>query len=137
MAAIDENTEQRIADARGRKRQDKNVPLLIRDDGMLYPNVPKVRERSGTKFRPYHGDPKATLEQRKRYLLGLAPARPVAFTEPEPFDIGKADADELVQFAQEQYGELLDPSKPVKFLREAVLQLSRLPAPVSSAGINA
>ncbi len=137
MAQIDAATEQRIAEARARQRQDKAVPFLIRDDGMLYPNVPKVRERSGAKFRPYHGSPKATLDERLRYLKGLAPARPVTFTEPEPFDVGTATADELVQFAQEQWGELLDPSKPLRQLREAVMQLSRLPAPVYGAGIGA
>jgi hypothetical protein len=132
MAQIDDATEQRIADSRSRKRQDGKVPFLIRDDGMLYPNTALVREQR-SRYRPYHGDVRASLEERLRYLKGLAPVRAVEFTEPEPFDIGKADADALVQFAQEQWGELLDPSKPIAHLRAAVAQLAKLPAPVYGA----
>ncbi len=126
MAHIDPATEQRIADRRSRLRQDRVVPLLIRDDGMLYPNTKLVARNP--RFRPYHGDPKASLQDRLRFLKGLAATRAVTYNpEPEePFDIGTADADALMVFAQEQYGAALDPSKPVKVLREQVFKLSQL-----------
>lgn len=129
MAEIDAATEQRIADRRARLRQNQSVPFLIRDDGMLYPNTVLVARKPN--FRPYHGDPKATLTDRLRYLQGLGAKRAVSYTpEPEaPFDIGAADVDALAEFAQEQYGAILDTSKPIKTLREQVYKLSQLPDP--------
>lgn len=127
MAQIDAATEERIAERRSRLRQDKKVPLLIRDDGMLYPNTKLVAKKQN--FRPYHGNPKASLQDRLRYLKGLGAQRAVVYTEEpeEPFDIGKADADALVQFAMEQWGAVLDPAKPLKVLRSEVFKLSQLP----------
>lgn len=128
MAEISPATEERIAAART-KRQSKACPLLIREDGVLYPNMPLVAKKSN--FRPYHGDPKASLEDRMRYLQGLGAKRQVTYNpEPdEPFDIGAADLDSLMNFAQEQYGAVLDPAKPLKKLREEVYRLSQLPDP--------
>lgn len=130
--AITEQDETRAADARGRHRQDKKVPMLIRDDGMLYPNTPLVRRNP--RFRPYHGDPRASLADRMRYLAGLGARRAVVFTEePEaPFDLGKATVEELLVFAQDQFGVVLDPNKPVKALRQEVYRLSQLPDPALS-----
>lgn len=134
MARIDPATEQRIADNRSRLRQDKSVPLLIRNDGMLYPNTKLVARKP--EFRPYHGDPKASLQDRLRYLKGLGAKRAVSYEAPpeEPFDIGGADADALANFAMEQYGAVLDPSKPVKVLREQVFKLSQLEEPSADGG---
>lgn len=130
MARIDMlQEEKRASERRSTLRQDKRVPLLIRDDGKLYPNVPLVARKPN--FRPYHGPAKASLEDRMRYLEGLGAKRAVIYTEQpdEPFDIGKADADQLAQFAQEQYGAVIDTSKPLKVLREHVFKLSQLPDP--------
>lgn len=124
---MDDNTEQRVSDARGKSRQDKKTPLLIRDDGVLYPNVPLVRKNP--RFRPYYGDPKASLDDRMRFLAGLSKRREVVYNpEPEaPFDIGKASVDELLTFSVEQFGRVLDPNKPLAKLREEVYMLSQLP----------
>lgn len=130
MAHLDMSQEEaRAAERRSTLRQHKTVPLLIRDDGVLYPNVPLVARKSN--FRPYHGSAKASLEDRMRYLDGLGAKRAVIFTEEpeEPFDIGKADADQLAHFAQEQYGAVIDTSKPLKVLREQVFKLAQLPEP--------
>lgn len=138
MARIDAATEQRIADRRSRLRQDRDVPLLIRDDGMLYPNTKLVAKNP--RFRPYHGDPKANLEDRMRFLQGFAGKRAVTFTASadEPFDIGKADADALAEFAMDQYGAVLDPAKPIGVLREQVFKLSQLPdGPAADAAPDA
>lgn len=130
MARIDMETQERMqADARGKHRQDKKAPLLIRDDGMLYPNLPLVRKNP--RFRVYHGNPKASLADRMRYLQGLGAKREVVFTEEpaEPFDIGKASLEELMTFATEQYGAVLDPNKPLAQLRKDLFRLSQLPDP--------
>lgn len=127
--AITEQDEERQAQIRGRRRQDKDVPLLIRDDGMLIPNTKLIRAKPG--FRPYHGNPKASLEDRMRYLKGLGAKRAVVYKEepPEPFDIGTASLEALLEFAQEQYGQVLDPNKPLKQLRQEVFRVSQLPDP--------
>ncbi len=123
---MDANTEQRVSDARAKHRQDKKTPFLIRDDGMLYPNTPLMRRNQ--RFRPYYGDVKASLADRMRFLAGLAARREVVYNpEPEaPFDIGTASVDDLLNFAVEQFGRVLDPSKPVKKLREEVFALSQM-----------
>lgn len=127
---MDDVTEERASNARARSKkhaQDTKVPFLIRDDGMLYPNTPLVRRNP--RFRFYYGDPKASLSDRMRFLAGLSKKRDVIYNpEPdEPFDIGKAGVDELLAFAVEQFGRVLDPNKPVKALREEVFALSQLP----------
>jgi hypothetical protein len=126
ITELDEERAQRVAE---RQRQDKKTPLLISEDGRLYPNTKLMR--ANPRYRPYHGSPKASLEDRKRYLLGLGAKRAVQY-EPEPeeaFDIGKASVEALLEFAQEQYGIVLDPNKPPKMLREEVYRLSQLPDP--------
>jgi hypothetical protein len=135
--AFTEQNEQVLANARGQRRQDKRVPLLIRDDGMLYPNVPLVAKKNN--FRPYHGDPKASLEERMRYLQGFGQQRrKVVFEQPdEAFELGKATADEIVAFAMQEYGAALDPSTPIDTLRAECYRLSQLPdmdLPIAAQG---
>jgi hypothetical protein len=126
IMAITEADEER--NARSRRRQLSNPPLLIRDDGLLYPHTKLVARNP--RFRPYHGAANASLEDRMRYLQGLGAKRQVVFNpEPEPFDIGAADVDALLQFAQEQFGVVLDPNKPLRALREHVYNLAQLPDP--------
>ncbi len=122
---IDQAQEANIAARRSRLRQKKDPPLLIRDDGLLYPNTDLNAKKA--RFRPYHGDAKASLDDRMRYLSGLGAKRAVVFTPPEPFDVGLADKDALLQFAQDQYGAVLDSSKPLNKLREEVFNLANLP----------
>lgn len=118
--------EERLAEARVSNRQNKAVPFLIRDDGMLYPNVPLVAKNP--RYRPYHGDPKATLKQRLDWLAGVqAPQRRKVVLEPEPFNLSHATAEEIVAFALEEFGAALDPETPLKLLREQCFNLANLP----------
>ena len=125
--AIDETTEERAA--RARRRQDKRTPFLINEaDARLYPNTELMRKRPG--YRLYHGDPKADLATRKRYLLGLTQRRDVVF-DPEAakapeFDLNTATVDEMMTFATEQYGVVLDPNMPVAKMRLRVYELSQM-----------
>lgn len=133
MAAIDEATEQRIAESRGRIRQDKHVPWLIRDDGMLFPNVPLIAKKQN--FRPYHGDLQASLEDRLNYLKGIRSQRRVinsaAMADAEaPFDIAKASKDELIQFALDEHGVTIDPETHLNKIRADVARLAGLLPPV-------
>jgi hypothetical protein len=127
MARLTAADEQRMADRRSRLRQKKNPALVIRDDGMLYPNTAQMERHP--RFRPYHGDPNASLQDRMRYLAGLQKKRAVVFEETDdPFDVNTASVDELVQFALDQYGAVLDPMKPRKDLQREVFRLSQLDA---------
>jgi len=125
--AIDETTEERAA--RARKRQDKRTPFLINEaDARLYPNTELMRKRPG--YRLYHGDPKADLATRKRFLLGLTQRREVKYDAnadalPE-FDLNTAGVDEILTFATEQYGVVLDPNLPIARLRRKVYDLSQM-----------
>jgi hypothetical protein len=125
--AITADTEQKMSEARMRRRQNKECPLLIRDDGMLYPNVPLVAKKPN--YRPYRGDPKASLADRMAYLQGFGQRRKVVFTpaDDEPFELSKASADEVLAFALEEYGAALDPDWPIEKLRAECYRLSQLP----------
>lgn len=119
--------EQRIAEHRGKTRQSKTCPWLIRDDGMLFPNVPLIAKKQN--FRPYHGDLAATLEQRMQYLQGLThQRRRVVMSAPlvdeEPFDIAKATKEELIAFAMEEYAEPIDPGEHLNKVRAIVAKLA-------------
>ncbi len=125
--AIDEQLEQRVAEHRSKTRQNKAVPYLIRDDGILMPNTPLIARKQN--FRPYHGDIAASLEDRMRYLQGLGSKRrvinsAVAADDEAPFDIAKATRDDLITFAQEQYGEILDPALHLNKMRSIVAKLA-------------
>ena len=127
--ALNSAQEDRIAAARAAKRQSRETPLLInQDDGRLFPNVPLVARNP--KYRPYHGDPNASLQERMRYLKGLAPQRRQVINTRaealEPFDIGTADKDALIAFAMDEYGAALNPAKTLKQLRQEVSALAKL-----------
>lgn len=123
--AINDSEEARLAAARSRKRQNQDVPYLIRDDGDLYPNVPLVAK--DVRFRPFHGDVNASLNERLDYLRGIAKKRKVTYNpqDTEPFEIGTADLDDLLMFAMDEYGVALDSSLPLRKLREQVYRLSQ------------
>ena len=127
MARIDDNAEEKLSNARSRRRQSRECPLLIRDDGMLFPNVPLVAKKQN--FRPYRGDPRASLQDRLRYLQGFSQRRQVVFdpAPDAPFELSKATADEIVAFAMEEYGAVLDPATPLPELRQECYRLSTLP----------
>ena len=66
--AISEAAEQRMVAARAaRNKQDKKHPFVINiHDGRLLPNVPNLRAHSN--YRVYTGDPKASAQERLRFL---------------------------------------------------------------------
>lgn len=128
---IDENFEARVAEHRGKNRQNRAVPWLIRDDGVIFPNVPLIARKQN--FRPYHGDINASLEERMNFLKGLSSRRRVINTaavadDQEPFDIAKASKDELIKFAEEEFGELIDPATHLNKIRSMVAKLAGVDA---------
>lgn len=134
--AIDEGLEQRIAESRGRVRQDKKVPFLIRDDGVLLPNVPLIAKRQN--MRPYHGDLHASLEERQNYLKGIRSQRRVINSavqsdDDAPFDIAKATKDELIAYALEEHGTTIDPEQHLNKIRADVARLAGLLPSVKAA----
>lgn len=123
--------EEKLAEARTANRQNKAVPFLIRDDGMLYPNVPLVAKNP--RYRPYHGDPKANLQQRLAWLSGeQTPKRRQVVMEPEPFNLSKANAQEIVSFALEEFGAALDVETPLDTLRKQCFNLAQTADSVDS-----
>jgi hypothetical protein len=119
--------EKRIAEHRSKTRQSKTCPWLIRDDGMIVPNVPLIAKKQN--FRPYHGDPGATIEERMRYLQGFSHKRRAVvmsapLVEDEPFDIAKATKEELIQFAMEEFSEPIDPEEHLNKVRTIVAKLA-------------
>lgn len=109
--------------------QDPKMPFLIhRVDGRLMPNVAQLRKHPD--YRPYTGAVKASLAERMLYLsTGSTRVRVVDTTEPqdepEPFDVGKATADELVAFAATEFGVTLNASAPLRTLRRQVVEASK------------
>lgn len=126
--AITEQLEERIATHRGRTRQNRAVPLLIRDDGVLMPNVPLIAKKPN--FRPYHGDPAATLEERMQYLAGFRHQRRIVNTAPdvEEIDIGAMDKETLINFAKMEFDLDLDEGEHLNTLRSKVAKAAGLDA---------
>lgn len=126
--AIDENLEERVAQHRGRTRQSKTVPFLIRDDGALFPNVPLIAKKQ--RFRPYHGPLGAPLNERMQYLRGGPGARRQVVDssptppEQEPFDLAAATKDELIAFAEQEYGVTIDPATHMNKIKADVARLA-------------
>jgi len=127
-----EQVEEQAAKARG-KRQNKQTPLLIREDGLLMPNVPLIAKKGN--YFPYHGNPKASLKERLEYVanIGKGARRKVVYQQQEAFDLGKADADDIVAFAWEEYGVTLDGTMPLNALRKLCFDVSNM----SDAELNA
>lgn len=122
--AVTEATEIQAAAFRAKHRQDKVVPWLIRDDGMIYPNVPLLAKLKT--MRPYTGDIKAPLEERLKYLSGLPTRRAVTFDEPEPFNISTASKQELIAFAMDEYSEPIGEDEHLNKVRATVCSLCGL-----------
>jgi hypothetical protein len=127
--AISQETQDKVVEATGRKyAQDKAVPFVINiKDARLVPNNVLTRELPD--YVLYHGDIKATEEQRKAYLANGHRSRRVINTaapaEDEVFDVGTADGMSIVAFALEEYGAVLDPTKKITALRAEVLRLAK------------
>lgn len=130
MPEITEAFEARVAAHRNATRQDQRVPFLIRDDGVLFPNVPLIAKKPN--FRPYRGDIKAPLEERMKFLRGVSGRRvintEVVADEEAPFDIAKASKDDLIKFAADEFGEIIDPADHLNKIRSQVAKLAGVDA---------
>lgn len=117
--------------------------LAIRDDGMLFPATDGVLRQAN--FRPYHGDPMASLEDRLRYLngqYGSTMSRAAVAAEAGVFNIATAEKDDLLAFVATEYGIVLDGRKSIDGLRNEAIKLAMeaqggLPAPMTGAAAAA
>lgn len=101
--------------------------LLIREtDGMLCPFTKGAAMRPN--MRPYHGDPKASKEDRMKWINGAygtpAPTK-IEMQEMGTFDLASADKGELLEFALNEYGVDLDSRKSEAKLREDIAELAK------------
>ena len=126
---ITDQQEANLANAnqRAKKKQDKANPMVINiNDGRLMPNTPRLRVHKD--YRVYGGRIDAPLPERMKWLAGALkqlPTKVVNSKEAEDsFDVGTASVDDLVIFAMEQWGVVLDPAKPAKALRKEVMGLA-------------
>ncbi len=103
---------------------NKPAPLLIRDDGMLYPNTPRTRAQAG--FWPYHGNPRASLKERMEYLEGryVGVGNAAAAAETGVFDVEMATKAELLEHALTEFGKKLDARKSEAALRQEIKGLA-------------
>lgn len=121
---ISDQQETLAANARQKSKryaQDSRHPMCINiNDGRLFPNVPNVRKNPD--YRVYTGDINASQSERMQYLrTGLGPKRARVVMEApkeEVFVIATAGKDDLIAFADMEYGYTLDSSKPVEVLRD-------------------
>lgn len=157
---ISQAVEERMAAGRAaRNRQSKECPLLINiKDFRLMPNVPRLGGQKEDKatgkvqilphpdYRPYRGDPKATLEERRRLVeTGTLASRPAVVDSnhvgPEafgkiqvedgaPFDVHKASREDLTAFAKRWFDADIDPDGKTHLmtLRAKVRDLARAAA---------
>lgn len=162
--AISAAMEERMSAAvQSRNAQNKRWPFLINiEDGRLVPNVPRLGGKAAVKnadgrtidpaipphpkYRVWRGDPKAPKAERLRILnegmrVETAPVIDAAFvaSAEAAFDISTADANELVAFANEQYGTKLNANTPLHLLRGKVkaLAVKHGDAAAPAAGIGA
>lgn len=125
---------QQANDRSSRKKQDKTHPMVIHvDNARLMPNTPRLRAHKD--YRVYTGNPTDDEATRKRWLKSSGRRAPKIIDstpEEEAFDIGTATPDDLVMFAFENYGKVLDAALPPKKLREAVKALADAEAAAQS-----
>lgn len=127
---ISEQQETNLANAYTRsskKRQDRENPMVINiNDGRLMPNTPKLRIHKD--YRVYTGDLTASEPERMRWLAGALRQRAPAVTNSreaeDVFDLGAATKDDILVFANENYGKVLDPQTDIRTLRKIVMQLA-------------
>lgn len=122
--------EMRMAEANGRsgkKRQDKTYPMVIHTtNARLMPNTPRLRVHKD--YRVYTGALDATEEQRFTWLAGAQRRAPriVDSSAPAeaPFDLAKATSADIVLFAFENFGKVLDETKPLAELKAELKKMA-------------
>lgn len=120
---INEAVLQAARDRRG--VQDKKTPYLIhRDTGRLLPNVEKLRKHP--KMVPYTGSPKASHDERMRFVRTGTFRKVVDTTAQDaeldlpPFDLGTATKEQMIAFAKEEFGLDLNPNAPPHIMRAQI-----------------
>lgn len=121
--AINEAALQTNRDRRG--MQDKKMPYLIhRDTGRLLPNVEQLRKHP--KMMPYTGSPKASHDERMRFIRTGTFRQVVDTSVAEaqldlpPFDLGTASKEDMIKFAKEEFGLDLNPNAPPHIMRAQI-----------------
>lgn len=125
MISPEQEARLSAANSRSKKKQDKKNPHVINiKDGRLMPNTPGLRVHPN--YRVYGGSSKDDLPTRMRWLEGMSrqigPRVVNSMAEQDAFDVGTATADDLVMFANEQWGMVLNPSEPLAVLRKRVME---------------
>jgi len=123
--AQESNLSQAAAGSK-KRRQDKTNPMVINViNGRLMPNTPKLRLHKD--YRVYTGSLDASLPDRMRWLEGISKMAPVKVVNSrgaeDSFDLGAATKEDIITFAFEQYGSVLDGSKDIRVLRKEVMKL--------------
>lgn len=120
-------------------KQDKKVPLCINiHDGRLIANVKNVRDNIN--YRPYRGNPNASLEERMAYISsslvtgGRARVINTSDEDQEVFDLGKATKPELIAFALKEFNTPLSEGSDIRTLRKQVQALSERAAADNLSG---
>jgi hypothetical protein len=120
--------------ARTKKKQDKANPMVINiDDGRLMPNTPRMRTHP--KYRVYGGKLEASVPERMKWLAGALKQMPTIINsaaEEEVFDLGVATREDLMSFALEQFGVVIDPAKSLATMRKEVGALAGVDQKVSA-----
>jgi hypothetical protein len=104
------------------KAHKQNGLYIHTEDGRLYPGFPGVATLP--EYRPYHGDPKATLKERMRYLQGFMDDqnRSVAMEKGE-FNVLKATKEQLLEHMLDEYGERLNGAEDLAALQIKAVQI--------------
>jgi hypothetical protein len=123
---MDSNNEAKLQQARAKRgQQDAKTPFLInRENGRLLPNVARTAKHRN--MIPYTGSVKASLEERMRWIrTGGNTRRNVTSSAPieelPPFDVSTASKEELIDFAKEEFGLVLNPKAPPHIMRNQIL----------------
>jgi hypothetical protein len=139
-----------VAATREKFKQNKDTPLVINvTDGRLLPNTVAVSGQpdghggfiEGTRdpnYVPYHGDPKATLEERMKWLrtANTAPRRVIfsaSAVEPERIDLDKMSKEQLINFAASEFSMKISAQVDIKSIRKMILAANGTPAPAAAA----
>jgi hypothetical protein len=114
-------------------KHKQNGLYIHSEDGRLYPGFPGVATLP--EYRPYHGDPKATLKERMRYLQGFqADEQRAIAAEKGEFNVLKATKEQLLEHMLDEYGERLDARKDLAALQVDAFQImQRVEGAISEA----
>ena len=109
----------------GKYKQDAKIPFLINiKDGRLISN--SVNVRANPDYRPYTGNPKASLEERMVFIASAVGGRTrvidSSVEELPPFDLGKTTKEEIITFAFQEFGMVLSESTDIRTLRRQVTE---------------